>query len=966
MKKIILIQAFLLTLISVVYATNKFQKIGNSSENLEEATRKYRNLMADSENKINRQGNKNKQEKIKKELKEDLNKKDDYGYTPLFYPIVSEDQDLVNKMLQYGANPNSYDDNSKMPIIFWALESCDNYYILSSLLDYGADCDYILNNDDYKNYTPLLSACIFKNQNPDIIKSILNKTTVWDQRGTIKNENETFEFTPFAYLTYIYDNSNYLDLIKELIEKGISINSEIKIDNTILTPFQYSVMNYKDNKELIKLLIDSNANINSSFKYENNLYTPLFISVRDNNEFLFNELIKKVDEFSLNTKICYTDEDYNVQIETSVLSYLVYSLCNEQNDFYEIAINNLLNKEADANIPLKKGNSKYTPLYLVVSSNLRQETKKRLCEVLLKNGANPNKLCSEEQQDGTIWELSPIHYVADKNNIELYQLFEKYQGEKTVKDSKGYSAIDYRSKWINNLADKLDFFYEEENTCKSFLKDYGNTWNNFTGNYKETTSSEDKLNMAQIAILHGDIDTAKYLLDGKISWDLENNSGLNSLDLALLYNRDEIINFLINKNIKIGKSIFYVIDKALKDGNTEYLSKFLESNTFINISKKYGYNEKPIDPIVYSAICTIETTSEKRANVLEILTTNNNISKFSKIGLNSKITKDGKSPVLMISDENAIICLIKYGANLDLTDNFGMNIKDYAFKKNQIQVIEYLKENKIKLGESLFSAIENELNGHDSYILDFISIEGLSNSSELRKTIQTNDSFITCGLITYTTYINNNVDLSQTRMKILKELIDFGLDINEIIKGGEYNGNTALIISTINKNSEVVEFLLNNGADANIKSKSERYFGRTALFYAFENKDSKIINLILKQLDYKLIDIQLNNSMDNNATLLMFLAKYGDFELVNSLLPNMLNINENKYNLEKTDKNGFTPFLYAAAFNSDYRIIKLFRMYGANVFATDNVGNNAYDLAKLKNNNQDILHRLESYGVYGK
>lgn len=964
MKKIILLQVFLLTLISIVYATNKFQKIGNSSENLEVAIRKYRNLMDYYENKITNQGNKNKQEKIKKELKEALNKKDDYGYTPLFYPIVLEDIDLVNKMLQYGANPNSYDDNSKTPIIFWALEDCNNSYIISSLLDYGADCNYPLNNNDYKNYTPLLSACIFKNQNPEIIKSILDKTTIWDQRVTIKDENEIFEFTPFTYLTYIYDNSDYLDLIEELIEKGININSEIKINNTTLTAFQYSVIHYEDiKKALIKLLIGSNADINSSFEYENNLYTPLFISVEQSNEFLFNELIKKVDETSLNTKIRYTDQN-NVQIETTVLSYIIYSLGNEKNDFYEMAINTLLNRKADANIPLKKGNSEYTPLYLVVSSDLKQETKKKLCEILLTNGANPNKLCSEEQQDGTIWELSPIHYVADKNNIELYRLFEKYQGDRTLKDSKDYSAIDYKSKYINNLADKLDFFYEEENSCKSFLKDYGNTWNNFTGNYNETTSSEDKLNMAQIAILHGDIDTAKYLLDGKISWDSENSSGLNSLDLALLYNRDEIINFLLNKNIKIGKSIFCVIDKALKDGNTEYLSKFLENNSFNNISKKYGYNETPIDPIVYSAICTVETSSEKRVNVLKVLTTNNNILKFSKIGLNSKITKDGKYPALMISDENAIICLIKHGANLDLTDNFGMNIKDYAFKKNQIQVIEYFKENKIKLGESLFYAIENELNGHDSHILDFINIEGLSNSSKLRKTVQTNNSFITCGLIAYTTYINNKVALSQTRIKILKELIDFGLDINEIIKGGEYNGNTALIMSTINKNSEVVEFLLENGADANIQSKSEKYFGRTALFYAFENKDSKTINLILKQLENKLIDIQLNNSIDNNATLLMFLAKYGDFDLVNSLLPNMLN--ESKYCLEKFDKDGLTPFLYAAAFNPDYRIIKLFRMYGANVFATDKTGNNAYDLAKLKNNNQEILHRLESYGVYGK
>ena len=215
MKKIILLQVFLLTLVSAVYAKNTFQKISNSSENFEKIIIGFRELMDDYERKINNQGNKNKQDKIKKELKEYLNKKDNDGYPPLIYPIVSEDIDLVNKMLQYGANPNSYDDNSKTPIIFWALEDCNNSYIISSLLDYGADCNYPLNNNDYKNYTPLLSACIFKNQNPEIIKSILEKTTIWDQRVTIKDENEIFEFTPFTYLTYIYDNSDYLDLIED-------------------------------------------------------------------------------------------------------------------------------------------------------------------------------------------------------------------------------------------------------------------------------------------------------------------------------------------------------------------------------------------------------------------------------------------------------------------------------------------------------------------------------------------------------------------------------------------------------------------------------------------------------------------------------------------------------------------------------------------------------------------------------
>jgi len=48
--------------------------------------------------------------------------------------------------------------------------------------------------------------------------------------------------------------------------------------------------------------------------------------------------------------------------------------------------------------------------------------------------------------------------------------------------------------------------------------------------------------------------------------------------------------------------------------------------------------------------------------------------------------------------------------------------------------------------------------------------------------------------------------------------------------------------------------------------------------------------------------------------------------------------------------------------------MKILRMYGANVYAKDNNGNNAYILAiKYQNDEkEEILRRLESYGVYEK
>ena len=193
----------------------------------------------------------------------------------------------------------------------------------------------------------------------------------------------------------------------------------------------------------------------------------------------------------------------------------------------------------------------------------------------------------------------------------------------------------------------------------------------------------------------------------------------------------------------------------------------------------------------------------------------------------------------------------------------------------------------------------------------------------------------------------------------MEKLLEKGADINEVVTGGAYSGCSALSMAAIHDETEVVEFLISKDADLNKKDS----IGKTALFYALEAQketgNEKIVNALLKAYDYKIDDIR----STSGETLLMYFCKYGKFEQLNSFLPNMVNANESV--LSRTDNNGLTPFLYAVAYNHDYRIMKLLRMYGADVQAKDKNGKNAFVLAK-ENGNTSICKRLESYGVYEK
>ena len=792
-----------------------------------------------------------------------------------------------------------------------------------------------------------------KFDNIEIIKIILSSTTQYDTvlRETADGqENASTPLKELVYKCLVQNTNEYNEIILSLIDRGANINATI-FDWTLI---QALCLSYdKNNLRLIEKLAEKGADCGSSFQYrENNeiiISTPLFEAVKNESFELTEILFKHLDKNQIENKISKNSS------EGTVLSRVCSSYIDNPK-FYWFIIEQLVQKGSDLNsffwCKSEDGSEYNLTAFLCFLISNGDSIPLDKVEYLLQKGADPNIYNTKMDENKNAFSYTAVQYAAAVNNTELLNLLEKYGGDLKLEDSKGKNALFYMSQHIDNDADRLNFYYKKGMSTEAFLN----------SNPKWDDKTKTGVSILQIAISNNDDDLARHIIEKNlVSWAQEDNQGTNALSYAFIYNRTKVIDYFIEKKIKIGKSLFFVIDSALKDGNTEFLSQFLQYQDFKGVTKRFGDNRTPVDPIIYAALAMKETEglSKNRNNIMDMLLDNK--AKFTVTGRDSKITDEGQYPVLATEDEEVIVKLLDYGANYELTDNNKKNAIDYAFEKNQIFVIDWLLEHKAKIGNSLFYAIDNELEGHDSHIADFIQLDGKIKSSNMTRKITVNNQIIQCGPVVYSTMVKSESPLPSKRIQILNELFASGFSPDETVSGGNYNGNTALIFATMNNNTEVAQFLLENNANVNLVNKGQQA-GRNALFYAIENKKFELANLIIQKMGTNFQDFQLQNSADNRATLLMFIAKYGDFPFAQIAVP--LIVKQKKSALESRDRAGMTPFLYAAAYNDNPDVLKVFRAYGANVYAVTNEKENARQLAEKNNNNEEVKSKLEDYGVF--
>ncbi len=154
------------------------------------------------------------------------------------------------------------------------------------------------------------------------------------------------------------------------------------------------------------------------------------------------------------------------------------------------------------------------------------------------------------------------------------------------------------------------------------------------------------------------------------------------------------------------------LKKALKDG--------IDLNSNIKIGMEYDLDSYDEIPILFYAIrngASLEAIEILLENGADIFITDSDgigaidvAIKFKRedvvklcikkgVDLNSTKRKSGITPLLLASCFNnidMINLLLENGADIDITDKFGMSAKDYARKLGQKSVVEFLDKNGAK------------------------------------------------------------------------------------------------------------------------------------------------------------------------------------------------------------------------------------------------------------------------------
>lgn len=527
----------------------------------------------------------------------DVNKPDEHGNKPLFYAYQSNNPEVIKLLLEAGATVKTevaqdvisieqacrsgdfkivkeYIDNGGYPdkcfgrksLLHYAAKS-GNTKVVKLLLEAGAKPDFrsiegISLNSKSKpgNITPLGIAV--KKGNLEVVKELI------DFAGSEKAGVDIFDTdykTPLLYALSELQNKNdnrYLEIAKELINKGADINLENILG---ITPIHFAAE--IGNLEFFEILLNKGADLNLVCRKENNI---LHYAVKGRNK----DIVARCLEES-NVDITMKNQD----------GYSPIAFAVQTGD--EAIISQLISQAV--NLSVLSGQKETSLLHeATFSENIN------VLKILLKEGLS----IDSQNINGE----TPLHYAVKNAEFAMIDALLKLGAKIDAKDKGGLTPFDYAITEEKLLGAKVEFV----RMPKNFLKENENV--KHIKKFQDITLSRYKKSFI--------IGEEKYSV-GKVSTVDEIKENQIKIILFLL-ERDEkniIINSNPNKVLQEVKTLSTYLDEKLKQEvrgkvadlviiNTnldkEYICEFMELELYLKteITKHVGSNQLFIKSIV--------------------------------------------------------------------------------------------------------------------------------------------------------------------------------------------------------------------------------------------------------------------------------------------------------------------------------------------------------------------------------
>ncbi|WP_339045139.1 ankyrin repeat domain-containing protein [Candidatus Mesenet endosymbiont of Agriotes lineatus] len=405
-------------------------------------------------------------------------------------------------------------------------------------------------------------------------------------------------------------------------------------------------------------------------------------------------------------------------------------------------------------------------------------------------------------------------------------LYEDYTEKSNVIKSEKENVNIFSS--ISNLMDVPLVIGITDHIAQSWK---GNTFDKMYKQEELTLQTNSNINF-DMAIIGGDMDVVVKLLKEGVNVNAVNLYGNTALMFSAIHGRTEIAELLIREGANINapnKDGYTPLTSAAYNGQTEIAELLIDRKATVDARSKNG-NTPFIIAILQGHTEVAKLLIEEKADVnvrdnngfqpIHAAAQNgkketiNLLLEYSINDINDAQNKGGIPPLFFaISNGHieAVKLLIENGAYFNIKDKYGQTPLDLAHKNNQNEIISLLEAT-----EELFDGVISK---------DFKRIEMAINS---------------------------------------------GTNVNAKNK----NGDTALILSTINGSKDIVKFLLENGAKVNKKNKNNS----TPLHLAISSNNIKITELLLKY------GAKMNERNDNDEMPLHFAAQAGHAEVVKLLI----------------------------------------------------------------------------------
>ncbi|XP_065346694.1 uncharacterized protein LOC135943955 [Cloeon dipterum] len=623
--------------------------------------------------------------------------RDQNGDTPLHIAArFKKNSEIVKILLEKGAKINEQ-NNHKWRALHFAAKFNPTSEILQMLIKNGADVH--LKDKDGSSALHLASGF---NTNPDIVKNLLKK-------GAKVNEQDNDKWTALHFAAKFNPTSEILQM---LIEHGADVHLKDKDGSSALQ----LASGFNTNPAIVNILLEKGAKINEQ---NNHKWRALHFAAKFNpTSEILQMLIKNGADVHLKDKDGSSALQFASGFNTNpaIVNILLEkgAKINEQNNHKWTALHfaakfnptseilqMLIKNGADVHLKDKDGSSA-----LQFASGFN--TNPAIVNILLEKGAKIN------EQNNHKW--TALHFAAKFNpTSEILQMLIKNGADVHLKDKDGSSALQFASGFntnpaiVNILLEKGAKINEQNNHKWTAL--------HFAAKFNPTSE------ILQMLIKNG------------ADVHLKDKYGSSALQLASGFNTNpEIVNILLEKGAKINEQNNHkwtALHFAAKFNPTSEILKMLiekgadvqlqteQEKTALHLAARYNKNPE-IVKILLEKDSDLKAKDNEKWNALHLAAKFNPSSQIVQMLLENGAdvhsqVEDGSSALHLAAGWNTnpeiVQILIKKGAKVNARDNDKWTALHYAARLNSSpEVVQTLLENGAKIN------VEND-NGETALFL---------------------------------------------------------------------------------------------------------------------------------------------------------------------------------------------------------------------------------------------------------